>query len=83
MNAVNSEGTTALMLACETGQREAINVVLRAGADTSVLDTYSDTSLHKLLNKDCDQGTLQMILDHGVPLNAANKLLSDYIHVGL
>ena len=75
VNAVNNEGATALMLACETGQKDAVNILLRAGADTSIVDVHADTCLHILLHRECDQEILQMLLDHGAPVNATNKNL--------
>ena len=73
VNAVNNEGATALMLACETGQKGSVNLLLRAGGDTSILDVRGNTCLHKLNYRECDQETLQMLLDHGAPVNAINK----------
>ena len=73
VNAVNNEGATVLMLVCEAGQKEVVNIFLRAEADTSIVDVHGDTCLHKLLHRECDQETLQMLLDHGVPVNATNK----------
>ena len=73
VNAVNNEGATSLMLACETGQRESVNVLLRAGADTPIVDVHGDTCLHKLFQKECNQEILQILLDHGAPVNATNK----------
>ena len=73
VNAVNNEGTTALMLACETGQRGVVNVLLRTEADTSIFDAHGDTCLHKLLHREYDQETLQILIDHGVPVDARNE----------
>ena len=73
INAVNNDGATALLLACNTEHRESVNVLMRAGADTSIVDVHGDTCLHKLLQRECDQETLQLLLDHGVPVNAINK----------
>ena len=73
VNAVNNEGTSALLVACDIGQRECVNVLLRAGADTTIADVSDDTCLHKVLNRECDNETLQMLLDRGAPVNATNK----------
>ena len=73
VNAVNNEGATALLLACNIEHRESVNVLMRAGANTSIVDVHGDTCLHKLLHRECDQETLQLLLDHGVPVNAINK----------
>ena len=73
VNAMNNEGATTLMLACETGQRESLNALLSAGTDTSIVDVHGDTCLHKLIHREHDHEALQMLLDHGVPVNATNK----------
>ena len=73
VNVMNKEGATVLMLACEAGQKEVVNICLRAGAYTSIVDVHGDTCLHNLLHRECDQETLQMLLDHGAPVNSTNK----------
>ena len=55
-----------------------MNALLRAEADTTIVDVFGDTCLHQLLYREYilseyDHETLQMLLDHGVPVNATNK----------
>ena len=73
VNAVNNEGSTALMLACETGQMASVTVLLEAGTDTAIFDVHGDTCLHKLFHRECNQNILWLLLHHGVPVNATNK----------
>ena len=69
MNAANSENETALLLASRMGSWESVKVLLSGGADVSIADIYGDTCLHKLLHRECDQETLQVLLEHGVPVS--------------
>ena len=73
VNATTKGKETALMKACKKGNINVVNVLLNAGADTSIVDAHSDTCLHKLLQKDCDQETLHLLLDHGAPVNVPNR----------
>ena len=73
VNAVNNDGETALLLACNAGQRESVDVLLEAGADASIVDVHGDTCLHKIFHRECDQESLQLLLDYGVSVNAANS----------
>ena len=73
VNSVNTDGATAVLLACKAGQKETVRLLLTAGADTSIVNNGGDTCLHKLFHRVCDQETLQMLLDHGVNVNAKNK----------
>ena len=73
VNVVNNEGSTALLLACSAGQTDSADILLQAGADTSIVDIHGDTCLHKILYRKCDQETLQILLDHDVPVNIVNK----------
>ena len=73
LDATNKQNETALLIACDAGQRESAGVLLRAGADTSIADVSGNTCLHKIIHKGCDQETLQVLIDHGVPVNAMNR----------
>ena len=73
VNATNKNNETALMLACEKGSKEAINVLLSAGADPSIAKADGDTGLHYAVYGDCNKEVLQSILRHGVDVNATNK----------
>ena len=73
VNAVNSNGTTAVLRACHAGQSESVGLLLKAGADASIADVHGDTCIHKLFHGECDHEMLQMLLDHGVNVNAKNK----------
>ena len=52
VNAVNHEGESALLLACKTGQREFVNVLLGAGKDTTIVNLCGDTCLHQILHRE-------------------------------
>ena len=73
VNARTKNNVTSLMLACATGNKDAMTVFLNAGADTAIADVHGDTCLHKLFHTKCNQETLQILLDHGVTVNATNK----------
>ena len=72
------ESAAAQCLFCNSRQRESMNMLLRVGADITNVDVFGDTCLHKLLHREYlsleyDHETLQMFLDHSVPVNATNK----------
>ena len=73
VNAINKDNETALLIACMHGKIDAINVLLEAGADTNITETYGHTCLHKAVNANCDEQTVQAIIDHGADVNATNK----------
>ena len=73
VNATNKKNVTALMIACEKGEKDVINVLLNAGADTNIADGDGDTCLHFAAQTDCSTEVLQAILSHGVDVNATNK----------
>ena len=75
---VKDENAAAQLLACNRALTTCMNVLLRSGADTSTVDVLGDTCLHKILQREYmsleyDHETLQMLLDHGVPVNSTNK----------
>ena len=73
VNAINHRYESELLLACKTVQKESVSLLLTAGADIGIVDVYNDTCLHNVLNGEYDQERLQMLLDHGVPVNVTNK----------
>ena len=73
VNATNKTNVTALMLACASENKDAMNVLLNAGADPNIADADGDTSLHYAALNDCCVEDLQAIINHGVDVNAINK----------
>ena len=75
VNATNKTNATALTLACINKDVGAINVLLNASADPNIPhDTYGDTCLHVAVRSKCSIDVLHAIIDHGVDVNAANKI---------
>ena len=74
VNAMNKENETALTLACVKENEGAINVLLNAGADPNIADAHGDTCLHTAVTHECSREVLQAIIDHGVDVNATNKI---------
>ena len=73
VNATAKNNVSALMLACEKGNKDAINVLLNAGADPNIADANSETSLHYAAGNDCCTEVYQEIISHGVDVNATAK----------
>ena len=73
VNAKNKHDVTALMQACKKGSVEIINVLLNAGADSSIADINGATSIHYAVVGGCSKGTLQSIIGQGADVNASNK----------
>ena len=73
VNATDNNHTTSLMLACEKGNLDAINVLLRAGADRTIKDAIGDTWIHYAIRGNCSKEVLQSIIDQGDDVNATNK----------
>ena len=73
MNATNKNNVTALIIACQRGNADAINVFLNAGADPSIADAGGNMCLHFAVKATCSTETLQAIIDHGADVNVANK----------
>ena len=69
----NNYNETALMLACEKGNKDAINFLLNAGADTNIADIKGLTCLHYAAVGYCCTEGLQEIISHGVDVNARSK----------
>ena len=73
VNATNAGYATAIMLACEKGNTDVINVLLNAGADPSIADADGDTWLHQAVRGGCSKEVLETLISHGADVNAANK----------
>ena len=78
LHVVKDESAAAQLLVCNPNLKESMNLLLGAGADTSSVDIFGDTCLHKLFQREYllleyDHETLQELLDHGIPVNATNK----------
>ena len=73
VNATNKHHETALKWACETKNVCAINVLLNAGADPSIVDSNGDTCLHTAVLEGCSKDALQAIIEHDADVNSINK----------
>ena len=72
-NAANKRARTALMIACELGNVNAINVLLNAGAKPDIVDDDGNTILHAACSSDNSKETIQALIDLGADVNATNK----------
>ena len=73
VNATNKNGLTALMITCERGNIDVMNVLLKAGSDPAITDASGNTCLQCLVLQGCSIEVLQTIIDHGAQVNATNK----------
>ena len=71
--ATNKNTETAIMLACEKGNKHAIDLLFNAGADPNIADADGNTCLHHAADSDYCKEVLQAIISHGVDVNATNK----------
>ena len=73
VNATNQKNQTALLLACEQGNRDVMNTLLSAGADSSIADMDGNTCFQHIAFDDCPHEILQAIIDQGADVNATNQ----------
>ena len=78
LHVVEDECAAAQLLACNENLKGSMNLLLGAGADTSSVDIFGDTCLHKIFHREYllleyDHETLLKLLDYGVPVNTTNK----------
>ena len=71
VNATGFHNKTALMIACRKRNKDAINVLLNAGADPNIPDIDDYTCLHCAVKNDCCTEILQAMISHGGDVNAA------------
>ena len=72
-SATNENNLTAFMIACQKGNINALNVLLNAGADRSIVDTKGETWIHYAVREGCSKETLQAIIDYGADVNATTN----------
>ena len=80
MNAVNKRGRTALLLGCFYRQLDSVKVLLGAGADPTIADEEGFSCLHAAIDGYCSKATLQALIDHGAPVDAARKDGTNALH---
>ena len=73
LNATNKKCHTALMMACDKGNIDGINVLMKAGADPNIVDADGYNCLHFVVLRGCSIDVLQKITEHGADVNAVNK----------
>ena len=73
VNATNKRGRTALLLSCSYGKMDSIKVLLRAGADPTIVDDEGFSCLHAAVDGRCSKETLQELIAHGSHIDATRK----------
>ena len=66
------QGTTLLHVLCEEGQTDTVELLLQAGADPDVADTFGETALHAAVKRK-DWSLLRLLLRYS---KAAGKIAS-------
>ena len=74
VNATNKRNVPALMLACDRGNKDAIKVLLNAGADPNLTDDKGATCIHCAVGEGCSKDVLEVVVNHGADVNATNKM---------
>ena len=74
VNVADSQSVTPLLLACERGALETINVLINAGAHINITDSYGETWIHWAMKGNCSKETLRAIISHGTDINTANDM---------
>ena len=69
VNAKNSEGYTALILASSNGHKEIVEMLLEKGADVNAKDKYNATALIKA-SSNGHKEIVEMLLEKGADVNA-------------
>ena len=73
INIVNKDGATPLLLACSTAQSEVVKLLLKAKADPNIAYADGDASLHTAIAANCNERTIQKIINYNADVNAVNK----------
>ena len=73
LDAQNTNGKTALWLACQYRQQEHITILLRKGSNPNFVDNNGFTCLHAALIGCCSKTIVSTLLDHGAHVNVTSK----------
>ena len=73
LNGINKKGHTPLVLACFDRQIDTLQLLLNAGADSSIPGANGNTVAHYAICKDWSKESLQALVDCGICLNCVNK----------
>ena len=77
VNAASKTNQTALFIACNQGDTDAMNTLLQARADPNICCNFPGaegcTCLQIAVDAGCNKETLQALVDNGADVNAANK----------
>ena len=73
LDAQDTDGETALWLACSYRQQDSVRILLEAGPYPNIADNNGDTCLHAAVIGGCSKNIISTILDHGAGVNATNK----------
>ena len=73
VNTRDKKNQTALMLASEKGNTDAMNVLLKAGADPNIPDASGNTCFNYAIVRNCGKEMLQAMIDHSADVNVTNK----------
>ncbi len=72
VNQADGDGTTALILAAEMGDKAALALLLVAGADVNRADKKGETALTKAAEKGCE-AVVNQLIKSGAHVNQANN----------
>lgn len=72
VEAVSSDGTSALMLACGSGAMDVVKVLLNHNAKVNAVNTQGDTPLHFAVRQN-QQEVVDLLLRNGASVDARNK----------
>ena len=72
INAINKNKQTALMIACENGNVNAIKVLLKNRADLEIANADGDTCIHVVARGDYSKDIIHSMVKNGADVNAKN-----------
>ena len=73
VNATNKQNVTALMLASNKGNIDAMNVLISAGANKTMEDANGESWIHYAVRGDCREEILKSIIELGADVNTRNR----------